>query len=90
MAQTDTNDQVRAVALHTVGRLMEDSRDMKVGKFLATLVADASVSSAIRSSAYVGLCGLHGSDLPRVHNNDELLRQADQAVVEFYLRHVQK
>lgn len=84
MSSADRHPQVRGVALHTLGSLLKSSRDPKIGKYLALLVLDASLSLTLRSSAYIGLCDLHGANLPIVHEPSELMRQIDEKMLQWY------
>jgi hypothetical protein len=85
LSASDPNEQVRGVALHTIGLAFAASQDPQVGGYLARLVLDTGLSSEIRASAYLGLCWLDGARLPVDYKADAILDQVDREILRYYI-----
>jgi hypothetical protein len=85
VVDSDENEQVRAVALRTLGSVLRFSRDRNLGKLLATLAVDTSSALRIRTAAYIGLCLLHGVDGPLTYDDKELIQQVDPRIIHYYI-----
>jgi hypothetical protein len=60
MALTDPNDGVRETAIGTLGSCYSGTKDLRVGKLLATIAYDERQTEAIRVRAFTALIRLHG------------------------------
>lgn len=82
---SDPNEQVREVALHTIGLVLAASQDRQVGGYLARVASDTGLSAEIRASAYHGLCWLHGARSPIIYEADTLLEQMGWDILTYYI-----
>lgn len=87
LALYDPSDDVRQLALIDLGSCYEDTSDPRVGKLLAQIVVDSTLSDKIRAAAYsslFALCGKRDENID-LFMNFQFSRDVDWQMVEQFL-----